>query len=60
MSGMGVYTLMDKKLTYEFVKNSFKKEGYKLLSKEYRGPHRKLDYICPKGHECNTTWAKWY
>jgi len=50
---------MAKKLTYEFVKGQFKKEGYELLSKEYRGAHDKLRYRCPEGHEHSITWGNW-
>jgi len=48
-----------KRLTYDFVKESFEKEGYELLSEEYVDSKTKLDYRCPKGHERNTTWAMW-
>jgi len=44
------------KLTYDVVKESFEKEGYILLSKEYVNNATKLDYQCPKGHENNITW----
>jgi len=47
---------MSKKLTYEFVKEQFKKEGYELLSKEYKGCFQKLNYICPEGHQHNISW----
>jgi 5-methylcytosine-specific restriction endonuclease McrA len=39
------------KFTYEFVKEYFKKEGCKLLSKEYANYTTKLHYICQCGHE---------
>lgn len=47
-------------INFDFVKSQVEKEGYKLLSKEYKGPHRKLNYICPNGHKCSTRWSKWY
>lgn len=50
---------MSKKLTYEFVKESFDKEGYSLLSNEYKNAHIKLYYSCPNGHEHYTVWAHW-
>ena len=50
---------MGNKLTYEFVKESFKAEGYELLSKEYKGAHQKLDYICPKGYRHSIRWYSW-
>ena len=40
-----------KKLTYEEVKAYFEKEGYTLVSKEYKRAIEKLDVICPNGHE---------
>lgn len=48
-----------KKLTIEFVKESFEKEGCILLSTEYIGAHFKLDYICPQGHQHNIRWHDW-
>jgi hypothetical protein len=50
---------MSKKLTYEFVKEQFEKEGYELLSKEYINAHTKLKYRCPKGHEHSILWNGW-
>ena len=50
---------MTKKLTYEFVKSSFEKFGYTLLSKRYKNAHIKLDYICPAGHKHSTKWNHW-
>ena len=48
-----------KKLTYEYVKNKFEKEGYRLISDHYMGAHQKLDYVCPNGHKHNISWSKW-
>jgi len=50
---------MPKKLTYGFVKKSFEKEGYELLSKEYINSYTKLEYICPRGHKYNISWGNW-
>jgi hypothetical protein len=50
---------MGKRLTYEFVKESFEKEGYELLSREYINSKTKLDYRCPKGHEHSIIWNSW-
>ena len=50
---------MSKKLTYEFVKDQFEKEGYTLLSKEYKSAKVKLKYICPIGHEGTICWGNW-
>ncbi|KKM90327.1 hypothetical protein LCGC14_1239770 [marine sediment metagenome] len=47
-----------KRLSYEFVKEQFEKEGYELLSKEYVNNHTKLGYICSEGHNHATTWNK--
>jgi len=41
---------MPKKLTYEFVKESFKKEGYKLLSTIYKNNTSKLLIKCNNNH----------
>lgn len=49
-----------KRLTYEFVKESFEKEGYTLLSGEYKNSRTKLNYKCPKGHEYSIVWSNWY
>lgn len=38
---------MPKKLTYEFVRDEFEKRGYILISTEYKGNDKKLDYLCP-------------
>ena len=48
-----------KKLTYAFVKASFEKEGYTLLSEAYKNNSTKLDYICPNGHTHKVTWSHW-
>jgi len=48
-----------KKLTYGFIKKSFEKEGYTLLSKEYKNNKTKLDYLCPKGHIHRVSWNCW-
>ncbi len=49
-----------KKLTYEFVRGKFEKDGYELLSKEYTNAQTKLAYRCPEGHEHSITWGDWY
>ena len=49
----------NKKLTIGFIKNEFEKEGYILLTKEYKNAHQKLEYICPKGDEGNILWLNW-
>jgi len=47
------------KLTIEFVKESFKKYNYILLTKEYINSKQKLDYICPNGHRHSMIWDNW-
>lgn len=47
------------RLPYEFVKDQFEREGYKLLSEEYVSVHHKLDYVCPKGHNSSISYHAW-
>ena len=48
-----------KKLTLEFVRSSFEKEGYRLLVRTPIDCSSKLNYICPKGHKHHTKWSYW-
>lgn len=48
-----------RKLSYNYVKSQFEKEGYGLLSKEYINSKTKLSYICKNGHRHNITWCAW-
>lgn len=48
-----------KKLTIEFIRVEFEKEGYILLTKEYINAHQELEYICPKGDYGTTIWNSW-
>lgn len=41
------------------IRRSFEKEGYTLLSKEYRSSKEKLDFICSNGHIGNISWSHW-
>jgi len=50
---------MPRIITYEFIRESLEKEGYKLLSKKYINAHQKLDYICQNGHRHNINWNNW-
>ena len=50
---------MPKKLKYDFIKESFEKENYILLSNTYINNYTKLDYICPQGHKHNIRWNNW-
>jgi len=47
------------KLTIEFVRESFKKYDYILLTKVYINNKQKLEYICPKGHKHSIKWNDW-
>lgn len=45
--------------TIEFIKESFEKENYTLLTREYKNSYQKLDYICSKGHKRFVDWHGW-
>lgn len=42
------------KLNYEDVKLRFEREGYELLSIEYKNAKSNLKVLCPNGHEWTT------
>jgi len=44
------------KHSYEFIKEQIEKEGYKLLSKEYKNNKQKLSVECDKGHQWKIKW----
>jgi hypothetical protein len=46
-------------LDYSYIKNSFEKEGYTLLTKEYKNSNSLLTYVCPDGHETTSKWLNW-
>lgn len=48
------------KLQYSFVKEQFEKEGYTLISKDYKNANTKLKTICPKGHNWEVTYGHFY
>jgi len=48
-----------KKLDFDFIKESFAKEGYTILSSNYINSTSKLRYICPIGHKHSISWGKW-
>jgi len=48
------------RLTYEYVKDSIEKEGYKLISKKYKNYRTKLELKCPRDHLYITSWGIWY
>jgi len=47
------------RLDIEFIRQSFKKEGYILLTKKYINAYQQLKYICPEGHKHFITWGSW-
>lgn len=47
------------KKDFKEIQAAFYKEGYKLLTTEYKNCDQKLKYICPEGHEYQTSWDKW-
>lgn len=49
----------NKRLTTEFVRQEFEKEGYELLSGSYKNSHSKLEYKCPQGHIGTITYGNW-
>jgi len=48
-----------RKLTIEYIKDQFVKEGYVLLTIEYINNYQKLEYICPNGHKHCVNWNNW-
>jgi len=48
-----------KRLTYEFVKEQFEKEGYMLLTEIYENQRQKLVYECCDGHRHSICWSDW-
>jgi ribosomal protein S27E len=44
------------KHSYEYIKQHFENEGYKLISKEYIGIHKKIKIECPFGHQYEATY----
>jgi len=53
------YCYGNAKLTIEFIKKEFEKEGYVLLNSKYKNSHQKLRYICPNGHNHFIRWYAW-
>ena len=48
-----------RKLEYSYIKSSFEKEGYALLTSEYKNNKQKLNYICPNGHQHSIILNAW-
>ena len=50
---------MSRRITIEFIKSEFEKEGWMCVSTEYIDAHKKLDCICPEGHLGSIRWNDW-
>jgi len=50
---------MHKKLSLEYVRKEFLKEGYTLLSDVYKNNKQKLRYKCPYDHIHSVCWDAW-
>ena len=48
-----------KRFSYEFVKESFEREGYTLLTKTYNNKFGMLKFKCPKGHIHSMVYQNW-
>jgi hypothetical protein len=55
---IGISILMGK-LSIDFVRESFRKEGYILLSENYVNSRHKLEFICSNGHKHKIVWGNW-
>jgi len=44
-------------ITYADVKNHFEKEGYNLISTEYKNTSTHLEFICPRGHRSKMVYS---
>ena len=53
------WTKYQKESAVEFIRSKFAKEGYKLLTTEYKNNQQKLDCICPNGHRHSITLVSW-
>jgi len=49
----------NKKPTYQSVKLSFEKNGYRLLTVDYKNNSTKLYYVCSNGHKHSIIWSNW-
>lgn len=48
-----------RKITIDYIKKDFSKEGYKLLTKKYVNNNQKLIYICTNNHKHYISWRDW-
>ena len=46
-------------LTLDFIKDLLAKEGYELISKEYKNNHTHIEYLCPEGHRRFASITGW-
>lgn len=47
------------KMDFDFIKASFAKEGYEVLTKNYIDSKQKLEYRCNHGHRYRINWSAW-
>lgn len=47
------------KPTIEQIIEDFEKEGYKLISNQYKNNREALKAVCPVGHEYTISWKNW-
>ena len=48
-----------KKLTIDYIREQFEKEGYKLLSEKYVDAHAPIAFICPSNHTHKISFGCW-
>lgn len=48
------------RLSYNYVKEQFKNEGYELISTDYKNSKSKLKVKCPQGHIFSISYANFY
>lgn len=54
-----LYCYGNVKKDIDFVRESFEKDSYILLTEEYINSKQKLEYICPNRHRHSISWANW-
>lgn len=47
------------RIDIKYIRASFEKEGYTLLTTIYKNNNQKLEYICNRGHHYSVTWQNW-
>jgi hypothetical protein len=53
-----VFCSKTKKLEFDFIKETFEKKGWKLISNYYKNVKQKLNVICPNGHKIFKTFTE--